>query len=101
MSCLRGRLARSLAAGSAVAMPSLRVGARLIAVAVCVSPVSGAYAAGDDAPAFEVASIKPSARISEARQRLLEMVSDDGPVLRFPGQGRSCTSSPCRRYFRT
>jgi uncharacterized protein (TIGR03435 family) len=61
--------------------------AAFIALAVCLSPVRWACAADSDAPAFEVASLKPSGPISPARERLFEMVANDD-ALGLPGGGQ-------------
>jgi len=65
----------NLTADSAVATPGLGVSAGLVAVAICLSPVHGAYAQDFDPPAFEVASVKPSAPTDRLQNELSEFMT--------------------------
>jgi uncharacterized protein (TIGR03435 family) len=66
---------------------ALRVAAGFITVAVYLTPVLGAESADSGAPAFEVASLKPSGPIEPARARLWEMIANDHPFGFLPGHG--------------
>ena len=88
MSCLQNWLAPGFGASCSVASRGLRAMAGVLAVAVCLSPLHCARAADSDAPAFEVASLKPSGPISPAQERLFEMVANDGDALGLPGRGQ-------------
>jgi uncharacterized protein (TIGR03435 family) len=88
MICSRVRLARSLAEGSSVATLGLGVRTGFMAVAICLSPVSGALAQDSTAPAFDVASLKPSGSTNPVRDRLFEMEAVDNRSGRLPGRGQ-------------
>jgi uncharacterized protein (TIGR03435 family) len=66
---------------------ALRVAAGFITIAVYLAPVLGAQPADSGAPAFEVASLKPSGPIEPARARLFEMIANDHPFGFLPGHG--------------
>jgi uncharacterized protein (TIGR03435 family) len=59
----------------------------LITIVVCLAPLLGAHPADSDAPAFEVASLKPSGPIDPVRARLFENIANDSPLGFLPGSG--------------
>ena len=56
-------------------------------IVACLAPVLGAHPADSDAPAFEVASLKPSGPIDPGRARLFESIANDSPLGFLPGSG--------------
>jgi uncharacterized protein (TIGR03435 family) len=87
----RNRFSVRLAASGAdlaLAALALCVVGGSITVAVSLTPVLGAHPADSDAPAFEVASLKPSEPIAPLRALLFENMANDVSLFGWlPGRG--------------